>query len=63
MTPELLNSFSAVWKSSTRAQKEATRTMSATVDLLTILNEFSTDVSEIDSIVAVSDECELDSEL
>ena len=44
MTPELLNSFSAVWKSSTRAQKEATRTMSATVDLLTILNEFSNEL-------------------
>ena len=48
MQADLLTSFTRVWRSSTRAQKEAKRTMSATVDLLKIIEEFETEDSDVD---------------
>ena len=50
MQPDLLTSFTRVWRSSTRAQKEAKKAMCATVDLLKIIEEFETEDSDAEYI-------------
>ena len=42
MSPELLNLISRVWRSTTRAQKEARRAMCATVNLLQMIESYNT---------------------